>query len=141
MSNENNGIVQVMGIEEAKSHLPSSYVPVDEEFIERYREPIDQLKARHADKGGLLILEVDEYSGIFRIPGREHLSRISKKQSQTNRSDALQSDLELCGYCLIYPSLETFEGWLSKAPGLPSAFAKKLLDESKITSEAIAKKL
>ncbi|EIE02760.1 LIC_10177 family protein [Leptospira licerasiae] len=125
---------------EAVAQLPNTYIPVDEEFLQKYQVEIDAIKEFLSDKGGLHHLAVEgEFHTLCRVPSKEILSSASER---AKKLDPIESDIDFVQRCLVYPSAEIFRGWInSGAPGLAAAISRKLFDLAKVNQEAISKKL
>lgn len=125
--------------QQAIQSLPDEYLPINEEFLEKYEVEIDTIKTILAGKGGVHVLSLDDCSVIVRIPSKETLSNITKRAKNL---EPIESDTLLVKQCLIYPKPEVLDRWIdSGSPGLASTFARKLFELAKINQEAVAKKL
>lgn len=137
--NIDNSVVSLVDLQNAVSQLPSGFVPVDDAFLETYKEPIGVIKEHFKNKGGILVLEVDEFSGIFRIPSQKQYSAIQKRAKSL---DAFDADLHLVGDCLLYPKIEVIQKWIESGYfGVVSSFALAIVKETKSLSEATVKKI
>ncbi|EMJ38903.1 hypothetical protein LEP1GSC079_1135 [Leptospira interrogans str. FPW1039] len=125
--------------QQAISNLPKDYVSIDENFLARYEVEIEAIKEFLDDKGGLHLIQVDEYSTLCRVPSKETLSKVSDR---SKKLDPIEADIDFVNRCLVYPSSETFSGWINKgAPGLASSISRKIFDLAKLNQEAVSKKL
>lgn len=112
---------------------------IDEEFLETHQEQIASLKELFEDKGGIFLINVDEYDMICRLPQTEHLKQT---RQGADRKDAHDIDRELLSYCLIWPTIHKVNEWVAKGkPGIVSSSVRKLLELGLVYSEARAKKL
>ncbi len=103
--------------QQAIASLPKDYIPVDEGFLNRYEVEIEAIKEFLSDKGGLHLIQVDEYSTLCRVPSKETLSKVSER---SKKLDPIEADIDFVNRCLVYPSSETFSSWINNgAPGLP----------------------
>ncbi|WP_061223932.1 LIC_10177 family protein [Leptospira weilii] len=124
---------------QAIASLPKEYVPIDEGFLTHYEVEIEAIKEFLSDKGGLHLIQVDEYSTLCRVPSKETLSKASER---SKKLDPIETDIDFVGRCLVYPSAATFSGWTNNgAPGLASSIARKIFDLAKLNQEAVSKKL
>lgn len=135
-------VVTKQTLEEVLSALPQNhYQPIDDDFIERYAEQIETIKSGYADKGGVHVLKTDDTDSVLvRVPSAEILRKVRKRADTL--TDPIEQDLYLLGECLLYPDISVVRDWVSSgAPGLASTFGRKLLELSKASVEAEAKKL
>lgn len=131
--------VSVSDFKAAMDLFPKEYIPVTEEFLEEYKEPITTVKRFLEPLGGLHLLEADEKSALMRVPSKEILEKIQKRSDKLTGTEA---DLQFISECSVYPNSNVFQNWInSGSPGLASAFAKKLLQLAKVNQEVTAKKL
>jgi len=128
----------VEAVRQAGEFLPAQYRTIDDEWLEQYKEGLDILKKAFENKGGIHLLEVEDFRIICRAPSREILNKSSSSASAEKRIDA---DLNFVGQCMLYPAPEVLGRWMDDHAGLASTFASKLLEISKVTQEALAKKL
>lgn len=135
---ESNGI-SINDFKEAQAGLPSEFVPIDDEFLEKYKTEIGIIKQYYEPVGGIHLLESGEFQAICRVPNNQILKKV---QSRSKNLDGFESDLTLVGECLIYPSAQTVGDWIKRgATGIASVFSKKLLEQAHVLQEATAKKL
>ena len=139
---ENQTQTQIIkNINDAKALLPEPYRRITEEDLEingDIKLAIDTLKESYEDKGGIHLLEVDEYQIISRVPNDTILNHSIEG---SKRRTAIESDRWLVDQCRLYPSQDVFDRWLKAAPGLASPFANKLLDLAKTRQVVSGKKL
>ncbi len=67
--------------QQAIANLPEEYVPIDEGFLTHYEVEIEAIKEFLSDKGGLHLIQVDEYSTLCRVPSKETLSKASERRT------------------------------------------------------------
>ncbi|EMJ94798.1 LIC_10177 family protein [Leptospira alstonii] len=136
---ELQGSQQHSDYQQAIASLPKEYVPIEEDFLNRHEVEIAAIKEFLENKGGLHLISVDEYSILCRVPSKDMLSKVSER---SKKLDPIESDIDFVTRCLLYPSADTFRGWIDKgAPGLASSMARKIFDLAKLNREAVAKKL
>lgn len=126
--------------DEAIAALPKPYQKIDDEFLKAYKEEIEALKSAYESRGGIYILQVDgDDSVLCRVPSSEILKDVTKYSERVK--DGFEQDAYLLGSCLLYPSMQVVRAWASAgAPGLINTYGRKLLELSKTTVEAEAKK-
>ncbi|EKO77693.1 hypothetical protein QMM42_17790 [Leptospira santarosai] len=125
--------------QQAIASLPKGYVLIDEEFLARYEVEIEAIKEFLSDKGGLHLIQVDEYSTLCRVPSKEMLSKVNER---SKKLDPIEADIDFVNRCLLYPSAETFSGWIGGgAPGLAASISRKIFELAKLNQEAVSKKL
>jgi hypothetical protein len=137
--NTNNLNEIIKNKQEAIELLPSPYRKLTDDVLdeENVKLSISTLKDIYKDKGGIHLLEVEDYQILVRVPNETHLNHGMENKKRT----AIEADRWLVGECLLYPSVDVFKSWLISAPGLGTPFAKKLLELGATTQEAKAKKL
>ena len=134
-----NALDQATTIKEAREIFPIQYANIDSTFLEVYKEPIENLKAAFSEKGGVYIVSVGEYDMICRLPSTEHFKQVRK--GSENR-DAFEVDRELFSYCLLYPTIDQVNVWVSEGkPGIISSAVRTLMDLGLINQKAETKKL
>ncbi|TAL31589.1 MAG: hypothetical protein EPN93_17490 [Spirochaetes bacterium] len=121
--------------------MDMAYEPLTDTKLAELQSRIDGWKAKFGDQGGIRSIEVpdeegDDFSGIFRVPTKDDLERSSRKELSN-----MESDTQLCMLCVLYPEPEVLQGIFRKSWGLCVPISKKLLQLSKVTREARAKKL
>ena len=126
------------GVKAAAELLPAVYEPITEAFLKKHSKAIDHLKEEFDELGGVRLYEIEDYSIITRVPSREIINKSSKK---TQEEGPIEGDFYFVCSSLIYPSPAVFDEWCRSAPGLPSTFARKLMQAAKVGLEAIEKKL
>ncbi|AXR68235.1 LIC_10177 family protein [Leptospira mayottensis] len=136
---ELQGSQQYSDYQQAIANLPKEYVPIEEDFLTRHEVEIAAIKEFLENKGGLHRISVDEYSVLCRVPSKDMLAKTSER---SKKLDPIETDIDFVTRCLLYPSAETFRGWIDNgAPGLASSMARKIFDLAKLNQEAVAKKL
>ncbi len=121
--------------------METVYEPLSDAKLKELAQRIEDWKNQYEDAGGVRLIEVpgdegDDFSGIFRIPTREDLERSSRKDMTE-----MQSNVQLCMLTVLYPEPTVFQAVLQRSWGLSVPLAKKLLELSRVTREARAKKL
>jgi hypothetical protein len=135
-----NGLEIANAIKEVKEAFGSGYKYVDEEFLEIFKEEINTLKEIFSEKGGVHIVDLGEYNMICRLPSVEHMKAVNKSAS-SNR-DGFEVDRELLSYCLLYPTIDVVNQWVSEGKiGIVSSTVRKLMELGLVNKEAQAKKL
>ena len=125
-------------IKELTAQLPEDPDCIDDDFLEAHGETLSGLKEMFAEKGGIHLITVDDYSMICRLPTREHFRTAVKKAN----GDEMLSDKLLLGYVLIYPTMQVIERRTDHgAAGLMTSAVRKLAQLSKMSVEATSKKL
>lgn len=126
-------------LKEAFHQLPQPYQIIDDEFLEKYSEPIATMKAQFADKGGLHLIEFGDFGKIIcRIPGKTLVDAGLEKARKQKQTDAA---LYVVGECCLYPSIDVVNDWAKASPGMFIPIGNKLIELAGVTMEATAKKL
>ncbi|MCP5502622.1 MAG: hypothetical protein H7A25_22175 [Leptospiraceae bacterium] len=134
-----NPLNQISEINNAKEQLPAVYEPVTEEFLEKYKAPLDTLRGNFKSRGGIHLATVDDYHIIFKVPSQRAYSMIRKR---AEKLEPFEADMLLLGENLLYPRIEVVQAWIeSGAFGLVSVFALEIVKATKATQEATVKKI
>ena len=137
---ENKAITKEGEFQSAKGALQAiEYKRVDDAFLEKFNNELNIVQDYLELVGGVFLFTVEDYDVICRLPSHEVFTDI------TNRSElsGFEQDRMLVGRCLIYPSMDIINEWVTKRGhwGIVSSIARKMMQEAKVAKEAKSKKL
>ncbi|MCE9499760.1 MAG: hypothetical protein K8R21_04575 [Leptospira sp.] len=128
---------------DAFKKLPTSYQEIDDEFLEKYKEPIAVFKSEFENKGGIYILSAgDAKNGevrmiISRVPSNALLDDIVKDK----KLGPTDTGRRIVGKCILWPSIDVVESWVSEgATGLYIPLGNKIAELAGISQEVTTKK-